>query len=47
MGRKMEVQETVNKDFNFAKQFLPLPVKVAPMARAQWCLLPVFAAQQQ
>jgi len=22
MGRKIEVQETVNKDFNFAKQFL-------------------------
>jgi len=29
MGRKIEVQETVNKDFNFRA-----PVKVAPMARA-------------
>jgi len=33
MGRKIEVKETVNKDFNFAKQFLR-PVKVAPMACA-------------
>jgi len=25
MGRKIEVKETVNKDFNFAKQFLRPP----------------------
>jgi len=27
MGRKTEVKETVNKDFNFAKQFLRPPSK--------------------
>jgi len=29
MGRKIEVQETVDKDFNFCA-----PIKVAPLARA-------------
>jgi len=29
MGRKIEVQETANKDINFCA-----PIKVAPMARA-------------
>jgi len=38
MGRKIEVKETVNKDFNFAKQFLRPPVKVAPMA----CAMPAI-----
>jgi len=30
MGRKIEVQETVNKDFNFSKQFLRPPSKWRP-----------------
>jgi len=33
MGRKIEVERTVNKDFNFAMQFLR-PAKVVPMACA-------------
>jgi len=30
MGRKIEVKETVNKDFNFAKQFFRSPLKWRP-----------------
>jgi len=30
MGRKIEVKETVNKDFNFAKQFFRPPSKWRP-----------------
>jgi len=30
MGREIEVQETIHKDFNFAKQFLRPPSKWRP-----------------
>jgi len=34
MGRRIEVQETIHKDFNFFQAIIAPPVKVAPMARA-------------
>jgi len=34
MGLKIEVEETVNKDFNFCQAIFAPPFKVAPMARA-------------
>jgi len=33
MGCKIEVQETIHKDFNFCQAIFAPPVKVAPMAR--------------
>jgi len=34
MGRKIEVQETLNKDFKFCQAIFAPSVKVAPAARA-------------
>jgi len=34
VGRKIEVQETADKDFNFCQAIFAPPVKVTPMAGA-------------
>jgi len=34
MGRNIEIQETMHKDFNFCQAIFASPIKVVPMARA-------------